>query len=777
MAERPITCFVSYAHRGMDRDSLDAVVELMREGTTEQLMLLIDEDQDYGTDLNKFMALLESVDAALVIMTPEYKTQIQERRGGVYQEYSAICARYRRAEAALTETSAHNIAEAQETFEILPVLFSGTRQDSVPDEISHLKYLDLVDFRGRRSKDASSAVTSDMRTRYAQKIRRLTRKLEAIVTPRMHRYRRDFKENFDRLFINLKADWTQLTDEAIFVKTSTYNKVAGQEVYFLVGRKGSGKSTIADYLPWQGQTSYKGHIGIRSDDLDLERSYAFLSSARFRSDLSSVFSGVRSFQMAWEMFIYLCCIQVVIVADDRDELTAHQKRYVRPLRALFDDIGGQPMVQNERLRLAVLFTYAWNSLSHYMDQCIAGARDDDRFFFTDVVNAFSLERFLERNIGREPLFAFNEIISTCRRRILITLDGFDTQFNEFRKASLHLPSDLRRVRTQFELDWLRSLLAVVLRMKENRRGVAPLYRLLDFCMPIPRDRFEEIRMFERDAFTYRARFASLSWSGIELTILIRKRLEVMSRFRTSGGKPEDRLQQVLQAAHPHIPWLIGFTSREQYFELPLFLYILRNTFWRPREVLMHYAGIIALADDMRRRELRLSAESIEWSVKRTNREIVQTEIINEFSSMITNIESVIHAFERCRQVLDYADVEDKLRTCHFEVAWGADVIEDLPTKVEFLYEIGLLGVRATTEQRATMKLRHRDAFSFNEGRVPFQMVAADRFTQYQYVLHPVLCNYLALDSNDHEMVLRYTWEYLKEMETLLHSGIGFEASF
>ncbi len=98
-----------------------------------------------GTDLNWFMEMLFEVDAALLVMTPGYKRKVVNRtKSGVFTEYGYIMQRYADTEQKSRESG------LLEHFEVVPVLFSGTRETAVPDEITSLKYLNMVDYRAIR---------------------------------------------------------------------------------------------------------------------------------------------------------------------------------------------------------------------------------------------------------------------------------------------------------------------------------------------------------------------------------------------------------------------------------------------------------------------------------------------------------------------------------------------------------------------------------------------------------------------------------------------------
>ena len=95
-AQRP-TCFISYCRDGVDRDTVDHLVQQLRQTSRQRVEFLYDEDLDAGAKLPAFMDMLRSVDGVILLLTPEYKTKTEDRLGGVYTEYCRRSASRRKA--------------------------------------------------------------------------------------------------------------------------------------------------------------------------------------------------------------------------------------------------------------------------------------------------------------------------------------------------------------------------------------------------------------------------------------------------------------------------------------------------------------------------------------------------------------------------------------------------------------------------------------------------------------------------------------------------------
>jgi hypothetical protein len=364
------------------------------------------------------------------------------------------------------------------------------------------------------------------------------------------------------------------------------------------------------------------------------------------------------------------------------------------------------------------------------------------------------------------LEAFNRVIATCGRGFLLTLDGFDTAFDTFRRDSIIGYKDqVLAARTQFEIDWLRSFLRLILRIKQSEFGPERLYRLLEFCITVPKDRFLELLRTERDSYQYGGKYSALNWSGIELAILVRKRLEALCQYKVERRRlPEHRLADIFRHSLSHIPLELLFTFNGKQYSLPLFIYILRHTFWRPRDVLLYLANVLSAAELIRRRGQDVTVDLVRCVIKNTTFEVIKSEFVNEFGSTVINIVDILRAFNRSAQALDFEALAEILHPVEFMYASGADGIASIAEKIEFLYNIGFLGVVTTKDIRSRYGLVVEHAFYFNGGQRLLSDADEDRYRNYVFLIHPIFCEYLELDTTGRDLALVLTWEGLHEAE-------------
>jgi hypothetical protein len=120
------------------------------------ILFLFDEDLPLGKSFDDFMALLDEVEVVLIFLTPSYKEKINEVDSGVHKEFSWIWKRYNE----LKDLQRSGKQSPNKIpFEIIPVLFSGSPETSIPEELKDLKYSNLIGLRINRNHSGKFVVT------------------------------------------------------------------------------------------------------------------------------------------------------------------------------------------------------------------------------------------------------------------------------------------------------------------------------------------------------------------------------------------------------------------------------------------------------------------------------------------------------------------------------------------------------------------------------------------------------------------------------------------
>lgn len=763
--------FISYCHEDIDLETLAFLTFLFDEQAEDDYEVLIDRvNLQYGGSIPDFMALLETVDSVVLLLTPAYKRKTLQHKGGVHHEFSKILYRHEKAQQAKKAITKAGEPVAHQ-FQLVPVLFTGDVESSIPDEIKDLRYLSLVGLRVLRDEHRQFMITKFAEKTFIPEIQKIIDGWRISSSLKNPKFKEQYEALYNALFRELKAKWSTETDvhqlmlDKLFVKTQAYKKIKKQEVYFIIGRKGSGKSTITDVLSLQHADEYAGVVSLVANNFELEGLYSLLGGVQAQSDTTNVSSRINLFVLAWELLLYLACIEILVTLYEGDKLTPAQTEHARALQRYLSRLRHRPKRGlDTELALAAHFWFAFNSMIEYLKQVIDETEAHPTQYYATLLTRLSRDAFLRACLGDTVLVAFTSLVASCNQKFLITLDGFDTKFDQFRTDSMiKFPAELNE-RAVFENEWLESLLLLVVEIK-HENPVRKFYSLLEFCITVPKDRYLEARNVPRDGYRFIGRSCSLEWTGIELAILIRKRLEMLVAHKTTkSNSAQQRLEEVHATQFPAIPVSLEFDYHGHQYRIPLFCYILRHTFWRPRDVLLHYAKILAVAKNLRTAEI--SVEMVRQVVKEVNYQIIHNEFIQEFRSVVSNIQEIIEAFTRSKNFLNYEEVSKCVASINFDFVIGQQGIVSVDPKIDFLYDIGFLGVHVDEEQRVNLGLTHKHAFCFNEGQINKRLGDKDKYLKARFVIHPIFVEYLRLDTSSSELVLFFDWDYLLNNEAI-----------
>lgn len=777
MEKRRPTCFVSYCRDGADHDSIQYLIQQLQQASGRQIEFLFDGDLNAGSKIGSFMELLKVTDGVIILLTPEYKNRVEERKGGVYKEFTEIIKRYEEEElkanrAAASETRPTSIFETiAPPFCLMPLIFAGSFDKACPKDIAENLCVDFSTYRAHRRDDGQLYVTQ-------QTIARFNRPIEKLVA-QIFTYHVSQSIDVSASFEDLLATFLEHTKhehlrsdprfssvfEHVFVKTYAFKKVRRQTAYLLVGRKGTGKSTIVHYLARESTDKYKETIEVNVNNFDLEYLYSIISTRQTRAELGTVISQVAVFEIVWELFLYVCCIHVIEGEHKCNRLKDGQKQYLPALSAFLAEMMQYDYFESV-FNYRAAFRWCYAKVVSQIDEAIRNARDDVAGFNYDIARLLEPECVLRASLGADCLDAFNSILHQCTRRFLISLDGFDTAFEQFRtKTQLTVDDSCeKRLRTEYEIDWLRGFAHVVIDMKSSPKK-SPIANLTDFCATIPKDRFIEIRDYERDSYVYIGKCHEIRWSAMELVILLYKRLEVLEAWYSDRSKPPHlRLDETLRTKYPYVPLETTTTVGDVDYVLPIFIDVLRHTFWRPREILIYFAKIVSVLRDIRKRNMEITQFTIGKCIADTTREIIRTEFFGEFQRHCANLKDVIERFRRQRQILTVSEVAHLIGGLGFQIIDRRDVVMDFTAQIRFLYEIGFLGLEAEKKLVQRLKLLHSDIFWFNSNDDTFEALLHENFAECRFIIHPIFCEYLDLDVTKQRLTLNFDWAYLQQQE-------------
>jgi hypothetical protein len=333
----------------------------------------------------------------------------------------------------------------------------------------------------------------------------------------------------------------------------------------------------------------------------------------------------------------------------------------------------------------------------------------------------SRRRFLMFVLGKELFGYLVSLSKSAPRSTLVTLDGIDSASVDYRLEFLRFhdtphEDSLRRARA--EIDLVKSLMRMISAVKATPREFEFLSSC-DFCVTIPLDIYQETHGYhERDSYRCLSSCRTLDWTGPELAVMLRKRLELLMGRRVDKEKfyhPEQRLNEALEDFYPGLPKEIPVEAAGKVTSYPLLLYILRHCFWRPREVIFHFVGLISSFEYFSN-SAPLGPLDVKAIVSDQARALISIEFVDEFKTSILNIDEIIGKCRLGPQFLSWQEFLQILNGIEFVFYTSDRKAGSYPPlkKARLLDEIGFVGIRMTDEQMKGYS-RPRDIFSFSEG--------------------------------------------------------------
>lgn len=760
--------FISYAHQDTNVIRVAGFTQFLHDCLPGKIKLLLDRKfLGIGKNIPNYMERLETCSVAIVLLTPEYKRRAENATGGVFSEFKVIRRR---------------CFDEDDDFLLLPVLFEGSQSTSIPTPFLDEIYEDFTLFHPRMNEVIKKYYLSDkFREIFIPRFMDIARAVESKITVRSALPKEKYQKLLDLLFAKTKItrEWIKLHPEFsnhLFVSTRSYNRVKSQDAVFLIGRKGSGKSTVANTLPELEHERYKTCIPILADHINLLSTFEFIDHEQLNSSFASINQRFEKhaneytqlnptqilFKYAWLGLFYIYLAKELYILGKKNEFNESQNVYFKPLEEEFERFT---FSQSENIEASRYFTLASVAFSEFWDKAVTEALKLEQF--SDVV------RYLDSNVNEENylrhlltdnlLSVLREVVHRCDRYALITLDDFDSVFSMFRESIRNAKKNdsVDNVSESIETAWVQSLMMLILELKGYRRGWHDsVFDKLDFCITIPRDSYTQVLNADRDAYLNIECTTDLDWTGVYLAQMLLKRLCYMYDEEIDESVDVfSELNRVVRTYVRKLPTILVFDFNDQRMSIDLFCYVLRHTFWRPRDVLTYYAALMTAAMSCPDQE-ELTVAHVRRIVGVTTKNILKTEFIGEFKDVIGNLSKVVNQFRRSPQVLDYTQMLQKLKQMDFSVN-PQGLVSDFHKKLRVLYEVGFLGLGIPVDVAEAEGLTTRECFYFNEGSSIFNTMTQLSFEKCTFLIHPIFVEELHLNHKNNVFILNWTDEYLR----------------
>ncbi len=715
--------FLSYAEHD-SRVSETKLTEIHR--SLEELV----EDEDIvfnyrnleEVSLGENIAMITNSDLAVVLLTKKYAKEISDSRSRskAFLEYMHIESTYKKSR----NPRSIDKSKAKAHFTVVYISLDHTIS-------KHYKLISesILDLNDPQFKEIINTIKIQADEQYSKKYDDLKRKL----------------------FLDTKHTESTSSSSSVqdfyktcFVKTETYRDFKSGNRSILIGRKGSGKSTLANAIYETGTNVYSSVVKLSAEDIDLNIAKSYLSE---KFDISNSLIVHKIFTLAWFYLIQVCLLDSLYKSKrnpENDDMKIH--KYLSDI--LHEDVKSRP----EHLRYSTYYKHVMSEVGQF-----ASAFQDDE-------HNLNIWDFSKTIIPDEILSVLYASSVMRNQRILITLDNFDTVFGKFRHGNNNDGVDYAR----FESGWLGSLLQLVIDIKDMPDKYNLFSQKIDFCITVPGDRFIEFKLQNRDAYRFESKTSPIRWSGIELAEVMIKRFKQLqdvfptSRTSIKARNPVTVQENLKNSIDGLLPDIIEFKYNGKLIAIPLFCYILRHTFWRPRDVITMYARLLMAANESRERRIEFSTTAIRSIVSRTTFEIVNNEFLKEFSDSFNNLHSFLENFESCKQILSFEDIMRMISGKSLILATNHSPVNvQRNDAIETLFEIGFLGLHDPQYHKPYSKGLIEDMFCFHEGKAIFTQAKNKSFAGTKFIINPVFNEQYNIDCSDNDFQVLYNWEYLE----------------
>lgn len=745
-------CYFAYCW-----DDPDSVMDLMvyikgkiEERSKGNIQVFLDKrSSNKGENFKENEKKILKSDSVVIFFSPKYKNIIdrKEEWRGVWREYELILSVWQKRDIA-----------------VMPVIVEGTVDEAITREFKDNIAADfsksLPIIAGKKGKKLNPEYKTEMSNLVAATI------YETSIAHRRKDYHFSNREEaYTVLFCN--TDSKNKLPRGCMYKSEAYKNIMSEEgTSFLVGRKGSGKTTFFEVLEKYDPSEFDKHFKvlrpISVEDIREEHIYAVLDKV---SVDHKIFGYDRIISLFWEIYLNLCAIYIVCVEEEnyriRDDRQPIFHKIANKLRRIFK----VSKLDSGDVKLAI-FTESVAAWDEFISTGILKYATEEAFLASMDAN-FNVDNVLKKILGNSNYRQFVKAIEQCEKKILIALDKFDAISDRFRrqvKDDLQSGSDKliedARKRAEFDKVLYHSLVLTVEKLKSTDMGIMGK---ASFCIIIPQDRVDQIKIVDRDFA--KKNFISLAWDAIELLEVILLRLKVLYGFEYDEHENiVEKFKEVMKKYMPTIPEKISIDIGGKQKEIDLFQYLLRISFWRPRDIIKYLAVLYDANEKNIEKHKKIDMVTLKNLLNKVTEDIIEDEFYNEYDKIFYNLAEFMDSFEEGNVILTTADVVDKIQQFKFEGVLF-DESNTILGKLNLLYEMGVIGLQFEPEYIKIKNIGNTLCFVFNEGTFPFTRTKDEIIRgskDIKIVLNPIFSKKLSLQYNTTEIIGDYSWEYLMQ---------------
>lgn len=467
--------------------------------------------------------------------------------------------------------------------------------------------------------------------------------------------------------------------EHYFIDNNYWNRIINNSIYYIIGKKGTGKSAIYQYLSQESKK--KGALISNRDfgDFPFERLMQL-------SDDS--FSKPNQYQSIWEHLILDVFIDLII----RNENADTQNNYFNELKKYYD-------------------MYLGDTINLHKDSLTTVSKNGFNLEFSKrgFSPAISKEKTTSKSIGSgiKNVSKINSTLFELIEQYLITRDENNTYIIQFDRLD-DTYNQYTNIETYYQM--IISLLKVVyslnnkLRIKRIENAKIIVFLRSDIINEIGKRDSESARW---DDFTYKINWAIINqndWEDAPLLKMINKRIQ-------NTLKDDTTFSDLFETQTINLRYYNVYTGKVS-VQQDVFKYIIDKTFHRPRDVIQ-FCKCIQKEISETPNCTYIGYRNIKNAEKQFTYWLVNSEISNEINPTIKNVD-VLYDLLKLIGKKPFPFYRFKQRyegNPKFDFNMSADKL------VEYLYDVGIL---LNTNRNRNGQLQFRSVIR-NSGKVDKNM--------------------------------------------------------
>lgn len=747
-------CYFAYTWDN-DKSNLPDLLGILKnkiETYTEGNIEVVYDKESFGTGENfedKEELILLS-DSIVIFFSPQYRERVEQKskNQGVYREYEKI-----------KEVKNRGIAS------IIPIIVSGDEKNAITREFEK-NIAEIFDVEKIFTKSRNKQI----KKKFIDSIEDLVGKIikETNVAYKKRDFEFSSKEDMVGILFGESEANRKLPQKCMY-KTDAYESVMSQRRRYIIGRKGSGKTTFFELLEKYDvdlfEKKFKVLRPIKAEEISMEYAYNIINSYDVDSLLFSLNDRLELF---WEIYTYLCAIYIVCLEEEYFKVEDERKITFRQA----GEVLKKEKLKCEKLDTLTshkaLFTSAIETFDSFMKNDIL-SYIKIKSFDASLVSNFNVNNVMENYFGKSLYTQLKLAIIRCKKKMLIALDGFDTVSDDFRKASIYkLNSEKQEERDEgqkrldFEVIFFRSMFTVFERLRKAENGIMSK---VSFCIIIPQDKLDQIKQVDRDFSKYN--FTSLSWDAIDLLKMLVYRLEYIYDVENDeDSRYKERFEYIMKKYYGDIPLQIQIVPNDKDASMDLFQYLLRLSFWRPRDIIKYFYEIHLAHKNNPYKGTELPQDIIKGMLYKKADDIIETEFYAEYRNVITNLEDIMYQFRGRNIVISLEEMTDIMERQPFKTSMLRDFSNPI-NKIKMLYELSAIGIQVDKKMQQQENLESNLCFNYNEGLNPLYLLDNKMFEKgkINIVINPIFSRNLELKYCTRDVLERYGWDYFAKNHT------------